>query len=125
MKSLSGMNTFNCPGQPTLKRRKWPAPSPKSRGLSWKENMLRGSIWHPKPLLQTGFPEGQGEHDWLNAFIMNIDIPKDGAIKNYLRTVDFESGEVKVLWEDNRGAWERNTFVSRPDNVVAQLTCRA
>jgi len=74
-----------------------------------------------KAAADVNFPGGTGEHDWLNAFVMNIDLEKDGPINNFLRTVDFESGEVKVLWEDNRGSWERNAFVSRPDNVVVQL----
>jgi alpha-L-fucosidase 2 len=68
-----------------------------------------------------GFPGGMMNHDPSNAIVMGIGIPADGAIRNYLRTVDFESGEVKVLWEDSRGAWVRNAFVSRPDNLVVQL----
>ena len=52
---------------------------------------------------------------------MEIKQPKTDYIKNYLRTVDCESGEIKVLWEDRSGAWERTAFVSRPDNTVVQL----
>src|SRR5208337_4956390 len=39
----------------------------------------------------------------------------------YLRTTDFESGELKVHWNDKRGEWVRQIFASRPDNIVAQL----
>lgn len=67
-----------------------------------------------------GMPGGTMNHGLLDAFVMKIGTAKDGQVKNYLRTVDFESGEVKVLWDDNRGSWERKTFVSRPDNVIVQ-----
>ena len=43
------------------------------------------------------------------------------SVSDYLRTTDFESGEVKVTWRDNQGVWVRRTFVSRPDNAVVQL----
>jgi hypothetical protein len=55
------------------------------------------------------------------AFDMRIDTPGQHAVHDYLRTIDFESGEVKVRWADSAGVWERRTFVSRPDNVVVQL----
>lgn len=55
------------------------------------------------------------------AFDMRIDTAGRHAVRNYLRTTDFESGEVKVVWADDQGIWERRTFVSRPDNVVVQL----
>jgi alpha-L-fucosidase 2 len=51
---------------------------------------------------------------------MRIDTPGRHAVKDYLRTTDFESGEVKVVWRDDRGQWERRAFVSRPDNVIVQ-----
>ena len=54
------------------------------------------------------------------AFAMRLDFPKTASIKDYLRTVDFESTEVKVHWTDERGEWVRRTFASRPDNVVVQ-----
>jgi alpha-L-fucosidase 2 len=54
------------------------------------------------------------------AFDMRIDTPGQHAVKDYLRTTDFESGEVKVAWQDQEGQWERRAFVSRPDNVVVQ-----
>ena len=40
--------------------------------------------------------------------------------KDYLRTVNFENGEIKVAWTDEHGDWLRQTFTSRPDNVVVQ-----
>ena len=55
------------------------------------------------------------------AFDMRIDTPGQHAVRDYLRTTDFESGEVKIVWTDDQGTWERRTFVSRPDNAVVQL----
>jgi len=70
---------------------------------------------------KAGVPPGTQNHELIPAFTMKIDQPKSGAIHNYLRTVDFESGEIKVLWEDQKGQWERQSFVSRPDKVVVQM----
>ncbi|MCU0456453.1 MAG: glycoside hydrolase N-terminal domain-containing protein [Bacteroidales bacterium] len=53
-------------------------------------------------------------------FSMLLELPKSESVKNYLRTVNFESAEVKVHWTDERGDWVRRIFSSRPDNVVVQ-----
>jgi alpha-L-fucosidase 2 len=52
---------------------------------------------------------------------MNLNVPKTAAVTDYLRTVNFETSEVKVHWNDERGEWVRSTFTSRPDDVVVQL----
>jgi alpha-L-fucosidase 2 len=54
------------------------------------------------------------------AFDMRIDTKGRHAVQDYLRTTDFESGEVRVMWRDREGQWQRRAFVSRPDNVVVQ-----
>ncbi|HEV2324209.1 MAG TPA: glycoside hydrolase N-terminal domain-containing protein [Terracidiphilus sp.] len=59
-------------------------------------------------------------HPTVPAFLMQFDLPNTASVKDYLRTVDFESGEVNVYWSDERGDWVRQTFTSRPDNVVVQ-----
>lgn len=53
-------------------------------------------------------------------FSMLLELPGSASVKNYLRTVDFESTEVKVHWTDEHGDWVRRIFTSRPDNVVVQ-----
>ena len=73
---------------------------------------LAYDAWH-----KAGAP---ANHFTLPAFTMHIDFPKTASVKNYLRTVDFESTELKVHWADERGDWVRRTFSSRPDNVVVQ-----
>lgn len=64
--------------------------------------------------------EGGGEGNRHPGFKMTIDIPRDGEIKDYYRICDFETGEIIVGWKDNRGEWERRSFVSRADDVVIQ-----
>ncbi len=59
-------------------------------------------------------------HLTVPAFLMQLDLPKTASVRNYLRTLDFETGEAKVHWTDERGGWVRQTFTSRPDNVVIQ-----
>jgi hypothetical protein len=71
--------------------------------------------WHKTPS-----SPGGGGFGGVPAFSMHLDFPKAAMVKDYLRTVDFESTEVKVHWTDERGQWVRRTFTSRPDNVVVQ-----
>jgi alpha-L-fucosidase 2 len=72
--------------------------------------------WQMSPM----YPRLGEPHFTLPAFAMNLSFPKSSAVQNYLRTVDFESTELKVHWTDERGEWVRQTFASRPDNVVVQ-----
>jgi len=65
--------------------------------------------------------QNTGPHPVVPAFLMRLDLPKSASAKDYLRTVNFESGEVKVHWSDERGDWLRSAFTSRPDDVVVQL----
>ncbi len=59
-------------------------------------------------------------HLTVPAFLMHLDIPKTAAVGDYLRTLDFETGEAKVYWTDEHGEWVRQSFASRPDDVVVQ-----
>ena len=60
-------------------------------------------------------------HLTIPAFLMKFILPKTGEARNYLRTVNFENSELKVIWTDEHGDWIRKTFTSRPDNVIVQL----
>lgn len=66
-----------------------------------------------------GWKDG-GEGNKHPGFEMLIAIPEDGVIRNYSRNCNFRTGEISVKWTDNRGNWERTSFVSRKDNVVVQ-----
>jgi alpha-L-fucosidase 2 len=70
---------------------------------------------------KAGLPQGMGHPSSHPAFNLRI-VTQDPAhaVSNYLRTLDFENGEVRVTWTDKAGIWERRSFVSRPDNIVAQ-----
>ncbi|MGB8491644.1 MAG: glycoside hydrolase N-terminal domain-containing protein [Bacteroidales bacterium] len=76
--------------------------------------MLAYNEWQKNPVTRGmgGFGGGR--------FSMLLESPGTPSVKNYLRTVDFESTELKVHWTDERGDWVRRTFTSRPDNVVVQ-----
>ncbi len=69
--------------------------------------------WQKNPISRSGMGGG-------SKFSIQLEFPKSESIKNYLRTVDFESTEAKVLWTDEHGEWVRHLFTSRPDNVVVQ-----
>jgi alpha-L-fucosidase 2 len=68
---------------------------------------------------KTPMPPGMGGFGGVS-FSMRIESPRAESVTNYLRTVDFESTELKVHWTDERGQWTRQAFASRPDNVVVQ-----
>jgi len=70
--------------------------------------------WHKTPISR-----GMGGFGGAR-FSMLLESPRNEAARDYLRTVDFESTEVKVHWTDEHGDWVRRTFASRPDNVVVQ-----
>jgi len=61
-----------------------------------------------------------GEGGRHPGFEMLISILQNGTVTNYSRTCDFRTGVITVKWTDNRGDWERKSFVSRQDNVIVQ-----
>ena len=63
---------------------------------------------------------GGGEGVRHPGYEMAISISPNGAISNYSRTCNFETGEISVNWHDGLGDWVRKSFVSRQDNVVVQ-----
>ena len=66
--------------------------------------------------------EGYGGKRWTDPFFpacdLKISVPPQGPETNYARTLDFQTGVGTVGWSDKRGAFRREVFVSRPDNVV-------
>jgi len=65
--------------------------------------------------------EGYGGLRWTDpympAFDIRLDMPPSN-IKHYVRSVDFETGECFVYWEDDGGVFQRKLFVSRADSMV-------
>ena len=52
------------------------------------------------------------------AFTLDIRTETEGRVRDYLRTVDFSSGEAKVYFSDDRGQYLRSLAVSRPDGAA-------
>jgi len=60
---------------------------------------------------------------YVPAFDLTIDSESQGEVRDYARSVDFQTAEAVVRWSDDRGAFERRMFVSRKDGVaVIKLT---
>jgi hypothetical protein len=60
---------------------------------------------------------------YVPAFDLTIDSESQGEVRDYARSVDFQTAEAVVRWSDDRGAFERRMFVSRKDGVaVIRLT---
>lgn len=59
--------------------------------------------------------------NFVPAFDLNITMDSVSAIKDYMRSVDFQTGEATVHWSDSRGIFEHRLFVSRADSVVVLL----
>lgn len=60
---------------------------------------------------------------YVPAFDLTIISESQGEVRDYARSVDFQTAEAVVHWSDDRGAFERRMFVSRKDGVaVIQLT---
>lgn len=52
------------------------------------------------------------------AFDMVIKMNNDQDIFDYVRSVNFETGETLVHWSDKQGTYERRLFVSRADGIA-------
>lgn len=68
-----------------------------------------------------GFQDLRWTDPYHPAMAMQIDQSVSGKMSDYRRSTDFRTGEVLVEWRDDNAAWQRRSFVSRPDNVVVQL----
>jgi len=55
---------------------------------------------------------------FVPAFDLRLKMDGSGEVSNYLRSVNFETGEVRVRWSDSRGEFERRLFVSRADGLA-------
>jgi len=55
---------------------------------------------------------------FVPAFDLTIRSRSEGEVRDYSRSVNFETGEAAVRWSDDRGALERRLFVSRADHVA-------
>ncbi|MBN2133994.1 MAG: glycoside hydrolase N-terminal domain-containing protein [Sedimentisphaerales bacterium] len=58
---------------------------------------------------------------FVPAFDMRIGMEKQGEVRDYVRSVNFQTGEATVRWADDRGSFERRLFVSRADGIAVLL----
>jgi alpha-L-fucosidase 2 len=58
---------------------------------------------------------------FVPAFDMNIIMDTDEDILDYMRSVNFQTGETTVHWKDKNGIFERRMFVSRADGIAVML----
>jgi hypothetical protein len=56
--------------------------------------------------------------NFVPAFDLTVDSTSRGDVRDYSRSVDFQTGETAVRWSDDRGTFERRMFVSRADRVA-------
>lgn len=67
---------------------------------------------------------GEGEQSrWGQSFHPAFALRLHGPARpyrQYRRVTDFSTGVVSVSWSDEAGAWQRDTFVSRADDVLVQ-----
>jgi hypothetical protein len=54
----------------------------------------------------------------MPAFDLRIKMSAEGAVADYLRSTNFQTGETTVHWADGRGVFERRLFVSRADGIA-------
>jgi alpha-L-fucosidase 2 len=55
---------------------------------------------------------------FVPAFDLTIRSAGAGEVRDYSRSMDFQTGEAAVRWADDRGPFERRLFVSRADRVA-------
>ena len=58
---------------------------------------------------------------FVPAFDLTIHTQAQGEIRDYARSVNFQTGETVVHWADGRGLFERRMFVSRAAGVAVLL----
>jgi hypothetical protein len=58
---------------------------------------------------------------FVPAFDLTIRTQAKGEVRDYARSVNFQTGEATVHWADDRGVFERRMFVSRAAGVAVLL----
>jgi len=66
-------------------------------------------------MIEKGF---DGKHAAYHpAFDMLITMERESLFKDYIRTLNFETGEIEVKWRDGEISYSRRLFVSIPDDI--------
>lgn len=51
-------------------------------------------------------------------FFLHANLPESPQYENYTMTQNFQTGELKATWSDDKGDWSRQAFVSRADEAI-------
>ena len=97
---------------------------PKPPEIAWalprvREFLLRGEYGKANDfafdaIRKAGYPDRVGNNRRCEGFALILDMETEGKARDYLRSVDFRTGEAVVSFEDGHGRWVRRTMVSRP-----------
>jgi alpha-L-fucosidase 2 len=108
----------------------YPQTAPRIAGVldSVRESLLAGEFEQAnelaiKAMEESDYTPGIQNNVKRDAFVMEIDTPGSGEIWDYLRSLDFRTGESTVSWTDSYGSWQRQSFVSRSAGVAVQKMC--
>jgi len=93
-----------------------------SRLAEIRRLMLQGRFTEAAGIpVELGNAAGYGGTRWTDPFMpaMDIRIEMPGSnVRDYVRSVDFATGETTVRWRADNGRFERTLFVSRADSCV-------
>jgi len=90
---------------------------PELRRLLEQGRYQDAQLFLSKRLEEAGYPHRRPA-PYHPAFDLALRMPTREAFRRYRRSLDFETGEVRVEWEDGGCAFQRDLFVSRADDVV-------
>lgn len=85
-----------------------------------RKMMLNGdygpaNMHYVNKMIEKGF---NGRHaDYHPAFDMLISMEREELFEDYSRTLNFETGEIRVKWRDGETKYVRRLFVSIPDDI--------
>lgn len=67
---------------------------------------------------ESGFPGYNTTNPFVGACSLDMAMPGSLDVVDYIRSIDFQTGEALVAWENTAGLFHRQFFVSRADDVV-------
>ena len=96
-------------------------PPDQSARLFEIRKLIERGLYHQATELQFNLSGQEGflyPDNFVPAFDLTIQSTNQGEVRDYSRSVDFQTGETAVRWSDDRGTFERRMFVSRADGVA-------
>lgn len=88
---------------------------PVARQLMLEGKYLEANSYYSRKLKEKGFVANNAVYH--PAFDLLLTTETNLIFQDYLRTVDFETGEITVQWRDGDTSFKRQLFVSIPDQI--------